>query len=309
MTELTKVHGKKKSKIGLYLAIAALLVNGPRFVIVFLRADAISLPTEIEASMLGITGLATGIVLTGGGAYISHRLADSRLSGMIKVSMVACWLALLVFSVILLSPLMVQSIRTSELKAVISSETMQWTWSITSILAVEVVASGAMAAYAIEGRRIFRSRNTGNPGLIGILVAAIADRIRRPHRENAVLPASDQGDAPIYFTEQQPASDTEVNPEPVEIAVDDSTTPELEGRVEEQRTPKAPKRRRNKKESISRMLEILGEEPTLTPAEIGIRIGKDKVTVSGYLKELAEKNVVTLRDDHIEVMESGELTQ
>jgi hypothetical protein len=307
--ESTKGAGKKKSKIGLYLAIAALLVNGPRFVIVFLRADAISLPTEIEASMLGITGLATGIVLTGGGAYISHRLADSRLSGMIKTSMVACWLALLVFSVILLSPLMVQSIRTSELKAVISSDTMQWAWSITSILAVEVVASGAMAAHAIEGRRIFRSRRTGTPSLIGILVAAIADRIRRPHRESAVLSASDQGVAPINSTEQQPTSDAEVNPEPVEIKIDDSTTPEAEGRVEEQTTPEAPKRRRNKKESISRMLEILKEEPTLTPAEIGIRIGKDKVTVSSYLKELAEKNVVTPHDQHVAVTESGELAQ
>lgn len=308
MTELIKAHGKKKSKIGLYLAIAALLVNGPRFVIAFLRADAIMLPREVEALMLGLTGLATGIVLTGGGAYISHRLADSRLSGMIKAYMVGCWIALLIFSVVLLAPLMVQSIRTSELKGVIASNTMQWAWSITSILAVEVVASGSIAAYAVEGRRIFRSGKTGNPSLISILVTAIAERIRTPRQPNIVMPAPEPQLGSGNQMEQ-PARDTEVTSAQAEITVDEPAKVDEEGRGEQKITPEAPKRRRNKKESISRMLEILGEEPTLTPTEIGVRIGKDKVTVAGYLKELAAKNVLKVHDDQIEVMESAELTQ
>lgn len=42
-------------KVGLWLVIAALLVNGPRFILVFLRVDNIDLPLQTEAIMLGAT--------------------------------------------------------------------------------------------------------------------------------------------------------------------------------------------------------------------------------------------------------------
>ena len=35
--------------------------------------------------MLGATGLATGLVLTGGGAYIAHTLAESKAHGATQV--------------------------------------------------------------------------------------------------------------------------------------------------------------------------------------------------------------------------------
>ena len=42
-------------KVGLWLAIAALLVNGPRFILIFLRVDNIDIPLQTEAIMLGAT--------------------------------------------------------------------------------------------------------------------------------------------------------------------------------------------------------------------------------------------------------------
>lgn len=140
-------------KVGLWLAIAALLVNGPRFVLIFLRVDGINIPLQAEAMMLGATGVATGLVLTGGGAYIAHRLAESQARGMIQFVMILCWFSLLVFTVILLAPLLVLAIRLSPLNTVFTTSFFQWIWSITAVAAVEIISAGAMAAYALEGKK------------------------------------------------------------------------------------------------------------------------------------------------------------
>ncbi len=57
-------------KVGLWLALSALLVNGPRFVIIFLKVDSIDIPKPMEATLLTATGIATGLVLTGGGGTL-----------------------------------------------------------------------------------------------------------------------------------------------------------------------------------------------------------------------------------------------
>ena len=83
--------------------------------------------------MMAATGLATGLVLTGGGAYIAHTLAESKARGVTQFVMVICWFLLLVFSVILLAPLMVASIRVSPLQSVFTSNISQWVWGITAV--------------------------------------------------------------------------------------------------------------------------------------------------------------------------------
>jgi hypothetical protein len=47
-------------KIALWLALAALGVNAPRFVILFLNVDGIYLPRGLEGLLLAITGIVTG---------------------------------------------------------------------------------------------------------------------------------------------------------------------------------------------------------------------------------------------------------
>ena len=170
-------------KVGLWLAIVALLVNGPRFVLIFLRIDNIDLPLETEIVMLGATGVATGLVLTGGGAYIAHSLAESRARGMVRVVMMLCWFLLLVFNVILLAPLMVAAIGVSPLRTVLSSSMSQWLWSITAVLAVEIIAAGAMAAYALEGKGEVGSQHETQQGALSILTTALVRRI-----ENRIAP-------------------------------------------------------------------------------------------------------------------------
>ena len=295
---------KKKSKVGLYLAIAALLVNGPRFIIVFLHADGILLPKGLEGAMLGITGLATGIVLTGGGAYISHQLADSQVKGLVKTIMAIIWLAFLIFSVILLAPLMVQSIQSSELVEVIDSTSMQWVWAVSSVLAVEVLASGAMAAYAIDGRKPRRYRKNKNPTLLTILVTAIAARIQASAQLPIIDQQSSQQATPVDESSPRPESlDEEPIEEIVVTEVQAPVTLELENRTE-QITPVeiATPRAKNKKEAIRWMLEIFEGNPTISYTEVAEKVGRDKSTISGYLKELVEKGRIIVHDDRVEVV-------
>jgi len=170
-------------KVGLWLAIAALLVNGARFVLIFLRVDSLVIPITGEAVMLAMTGIATGLVLTGGGAYIAHSLAESQKQGMVRTVMLICWFLLLIFNVILLAPLMVSAIRESSMKSVFDTNFSQWLWSITSVLAVEIISAGAMAAYALEGKPENAVHSQSQPSAFSILTGALVRRL-----ENSIAP-------------------------------------------------------------------------------------------------------------------------
>lgn len=188
-------------KVGLWLAIIALLVNGPRFVLIFLQVDNLTIPLSVEAIMLGITGIATGLVLTGGGAYIAHSLAESQTRGIVRTVMIACWFLLLIFNIILLAPLMVFAIRESPLNTVFDTNFSQWLWSITSVLAVEIISAGAMAAYALEGRTENPPDHDSQPGAFSILTGALVRRL-----ENSIAPQASTGVTSSTITVTQPVT-------------------------------------------------------------------------------------------------------
>lgn len=170
-------------KVGLWLAIVALLVNGPRFVLIFLLIDDLTVPVVVETMMLSVTGVATGLVLTGGGAYIAHSLVESKTRGMVRTVMITCWFMLLIFNIILLAPLMVSAIRESQMRDVFESNFFQWLWSITSVLAVEIISAGAMAAYALQEKPENPQYQDSQPGAFSILTGALVRRL-----ENSIAP-------------------------------------------------------------------------------------------------------------------------
>jgi hypothetical protein len=175
-------------KVGLWLAIAALLVNGPRFVLIFLMVDSLTIPVMAETIMLSITGIATGLVLTGGGAYIAHSLAESQTRGMVRNVMIICWFLLLIFNIILLAPLMVSAIRESPLKNVFETDFSQWLWSITSVLAVEIISAGAMAAYALEGKTANAPHHDSQQSAFSILTGALVRRLETSIAPQPAIP-------------------------------------------------------------------------------------------------------------------------
>jgi MFS family permease len=135
----------------LWLALAAQLVNAPRLVLIYLRVDHIVLPTIIEGTLLLLTALATGLVLSGGGAYIAHTLATpTKRGGLWKVLLAGVWLAMLLFAVVLVAPLLMASMNTTDIAMTLGTSVYQWLWAIVAVLAVEVMAGGAMLADALK---------------------------------------------------------------------------------------------------------------------------------------------------------------
>ncbi len=139
---------------GLWIAMSALSVSAPRLSMAFLQADGIRLSSHVEAGLVAVTGVATAIVLTGGNMYLAHSIADERTRGGWYKFVLACaWLAELIFSVILIAPSLANALQASSMNAVLASTSAQWTWSVTAVLAVEMLAAAAMVADAAHRGR------------------------------------------------------------------------------------------------------------------------------------------------------------
>ena len=139
----------KGKNVGLWIALSALAVNGPRFVLVFLEADGVILSHVVTGPLLGLTGIATGLVLTGGGAYIAHTIAEEGRPPIVRFVLSICWACLLIFTVVLLAPAMTAAAKTSSLAEVLTTARLQWAWAIAAVVSVEVLAAGAMVAHAM----------------------------------------------------------------------------------------------------------------------------------------------------------------
>lgn len=166
-------------RIGLIFALAALLVNGPRLVITYLAADGLALSAGIEGGILVVTALATGTVLTGGGMFIAHVLGQGH-AGTLKGILVVAWLALLGFMVILIAPMMKAGLAYTAFADTLPQR-WQWVWSVTAVIAVEVLAGGAMLADALTERETVqparRDRQSKWSRLSDALVDAAVDRV------------------------------------------------------------------------------------------------------------------------------------
>lgn len=254
-------------RIGLWLAIAALLVNGPRFVIIFLEVDNLHLPIWLEGSLLAITGIATGLVLTGGGAFAAHVLAQRVYGGKVRAFLLLCWVLLLVFAVVLLAPMMVAAIRSSELANVLVSGKMQWLWAIMSIVAVEVLAAAAMAAHALLNIDE-QMEESPNESMFQILTQAAVKRI-----ESFILP-SERLTLPV---ELPPQNAEEIQPDK---PVKQKENAQLDAK------PSASHGRLSKQEALSAMVKIYQTTPTASLRTVGQAIQRSPQTVSNYLAEL-----------------------
>jgi len=129
---------------GVLFAIAAVTVTAPRLALAFLAADGVVVPTVWRIDLLAVSSIATAVVLTGGTAYLAHAIAVASSA---RGLLVALWTAALVCSGALIAPAIVATLRAQSLSAVLGGE-RHWGWSICAVLAVDLVASGAMLADA-----------------------------------------------------------------------------------------------------------------------------------------------------------------
>ncbi|GEM_PF-6416964 len=268
-------------RAGLFLALAALLVNGPRLVLIFLKADGIALPTSVEGTVLAITGIATGAVLTGGGMYIAHALGRPTRGGIVRFLLMLCWLALLGFSVVLIAPALVAAIRASEMVTVLDDPRKQWAWAVVAVSAVEILAGGSMLASALDAEPVARqARRTSQPGALSVLAGAIAKRIEAgaPSQVPAVERPAPAGER---------SHTTGIIP-----------TPEQAARAREAR-------RRKRDETMNAMLYILSETPDISPTELARRLGVSRSSVYRYFAALEAAGRIERNGHGVMVLDGG----
>ena len=175
---------------GLWIALAALAVSAPRLSLAFLQADGVRLPAMVEAGLVGLTGVATAIVLTGGNMYLAHSIADERVrGGWYKIALGVAWIAELLFSLALIAPSLVNALRASGMDGVLATSGAQWLWAIAAVLAVETLAAAAMVADAAHRSR---PASASGPSALGKLAAVAVASLERRVSVAASVPAVPQ---------------------------------------------------------------------------------------------------------------------
>jgi hypothetical protein len=257
----------KKYSAGFWIVIAAILVNGLRFVLIFLLADGVKIPASIENTILTVTGIATGVVLTGGGMYLAHQLAEIRGRSGAKIILMTAWVSLLVFSVILIAPALVLSWRNSPLSVIISQE-YDWIWAVVAVVAIEVLAGAAMFAQALTDSPV-EVQAVKVPGRFSILADAVTNRL---------------------VTEIAPVTQN------VPVAVNVPPTPDIlpVAVKESQSVKKNPVKRKHatgqrqsaKQRKHAALLQYLTGNPYATDRDMADAVGAALSTVQSYRSEL-----------------------
>ena len=266
----------KKYSAGFWIVIAAILVNGLRFVMIFLLADGVKIPANIENTILTVTGIATGIVLTGGGMFLAHQLAGIRGRSGAKMILLTAWVSLLVFSVILIAPALILSWRNSPLSAIISQE-YDWIWSVVAVVAIEVLAGAAMFAQALTDSHT-ETQAVKLPGRFSLLADALTSRLVTeiaPVTQNVPIPVSVPSTPvilPVAVSEPQP-----VTPEPVK---------EVSVTIPVKRQHVVGQRQSVKERKQAALLQYLTGNPYATDREMAEAVGGALSTVQTYRTEL-----------------------
>lgn len=139
-------------KVALALAVAAVAVAAPRLVLIFLEADSLEPASDVRAVLLGASGAALALVLTGGGAYLVHAIV--RVQRFQRI-LFALWIVILTCMAFLITPRLVAGLEqaATPLARVLDSALLRWSWAAVAVLAAELVATGCMLAYAAESRQ------------------------------------------------------------------------------------------------------------------------------------------------------------
>jgi hypothetical protein len=130
-------------------AAAATAVTAPRLILAFLVGDGIAVPESVRIALLSTSSVATAIALTGGAAYLAHAITVARGDRRI---LSALWVATVACSSALMAPLIAAGLPRALLAAVLRTPAHQWLWAVCAVLAVDLVAAGAMRADAEQSR-------------------------------------------------------------------------------------------------------------------------------------------------------------
>jgi len=172
---------------GLRIALAAILVQAPRLVLVVLGADRMPVPANAERALLVVAGVGTALVLTGGNLYLAHTVAQVRPW---RRTLAVAWVLVLAASGGLVLPLIVAGIGARSVPQVLGAGRLEWSWALLAAIAHELTAAGcvlASAAWAAQAA-------AAGAGAAGPMLAAAA---ALPAGGEAALPAGASGAAAL----------------------------------------------------------------------------------------------------------------
>ena len=130
---------------GLRIALAAILVQAPRLVLVVLGADRLPVPAPVEGALLVVAGVGTALVLTGGNLYLAHTVAQVKRW---RRALAAAWVLVLAASGGLVLPLIVAGISARSVPQVLGAGRLEWSWALLAAIAHELTAAGCVLASA-----------------------------------------------------------------------------------------------------------------------------------------------------------------
>lgn len=153
MTHTTTLNRFWQLPLGIQLAAAALVVAVPRYVIAFLAADNLRFHAWIEGGLLGISALATAIIVAGGGAYTAHVVSSASGQAGKRALLLGLWLVLLGCEIVLLAPPVVASLRKTELARVLIAEFyFDALWSVVMVATPALCAAACVLAASLATR-------------------------------------------------------------------------------------------------------------------------------------------------------------
>jgi hypothetical protein len=135
-------------KSGVWIAMAAILVQAPRLVLAVLAADHQAIGAAWERGLLVVAGIGTATVLTGGNLYLAHAIGSARRR---RRWLVGVWLLVLASAGGLVVPLIAAGLGGRTLPQLLGGAALTWTWSGLAALAHEVTAAGCVLAAAALG--------------------------------------------------------------------------------------------------------------------------------------------------------------
>jgi hypothetical protein len=130
---------------GRLIALAAILVQGPRLILALLAADRQPVAPDWQRALLVVAGLGTALVLTGGNLYLAHAVATAKRW---RARLTVVWLLVLVSAGSLLVPMIAAGLSGRTLPEVLDSTELQWSWAALAAVAHELTAAGCMLASA-----------------------------------------------------------------------------------------------------------------------------------------------------------------
>jgi hypothetical protein len=130
-------------KSGVWIAMAAILVQAPRLVLAVLAADHQAIGAAWERGLLVVAGIGTATVLTGGNLYLAHAIGSARRR---RRWLVGVWLLVLASTGGLVVPLIAAGLGGRTLPQLLGGAALTWTWSGLAALAHEVTAAGCVLA-------------------------------------------------------------------------------------------------------------------------------------------------------------------